>query len=201
MKKLFLIFTVLSYASSIQAQSNPFENGERVTWLGVDFSHVKLIGEFSEFSGAGEKSPRQIRDQYFESWNMVPINEQEKYDFSEMIGGNDIYYDFEMVFALNEKTNIEELKSYNEPHYSKEDIIGFTKSYDFVDKNGIGIVFIAETLNKSKVRAIYHFVIIDMGTKTLMDYKTVTAKPGGFTLRNYWAGSIHNAIKIIGKDY
>lgn len=201
MKKILLTVFIFTYAVSSFAQPNPFANNDQVTWLGIDFSHVKLIGEFAEFSGTGDKSMRQVRDQYFESWNMVVINEQEKYDFSEMVGGNEIYYDFQMIFDLNAKTDIEDIKVYNEPKYSKEDIVGFINVYDFEGKSGIGMTFVAEVLNKSKGRAVYHFVVLDMATKEILAYKPVTSKPRGFTLRNYWAGSIYHAMSIIGKDY
>ena len=46
-----------------------------ICWLGVDFSHVKLIGDFTEFSSAGEKNVVEIRDKYFPKWNQLILAE------------------------------------------------------------------------------------------------------------------------------
>ena len=56
MKKLCLLFLLLSCAGNSQTVNDLFhESDVKITWLGIDFSHVKLIGDFAEFFEAGEK--------------------------------------------------------------------------------------------------------------------------------------------------
>ena len=93
------------------------------------------------------------------------------------------------------------MESYNTPNYSKKDIETFVSLYDTKEKSGIGILFLAESLNKSMKEAYYHFVAIDMKTKEILFHERLRGKPKGFGLRNYWAGSIYSVIKEIKNEW
>jgi hypothetical protein len=173
----------------------------KISWLGVDFSHVKLIGCFSEFSGIGPKSARDIKYRYFPEWNKLILHEREKYDIVGMLRKDHIFYDVDMIFDLNENTPIEELESYNIPYYTPEDIKGFVNAYNTEGKEGIGIVFIAEALNKADEEAFFHFVALSMTTKEILVHKRMHGDPGGLGMRNYWAGAIHDVMEQIGRNY
>lgn len=176
-----------------------FSNKEvPVYYLGVDYSHVKLIGEFAQFYNLGEQSSRSIRNEYFPAWNMVVVNEREKYDIADMLRREQVLYSIDMLMQKNKETSLEDLEAYNEPNYSADDIEGFIKEYQLENgKSGIGVAFLAESLNKATNEAIYHFVAIDMSTGSLLFQRKLYGKPSGFGLRNYWVGSVHDVIKKI----
>tara|TARA_B110000037_G_C17119218_1_gene505065 strand:+ start:3265 stop:3906 length:642 start_codon:yes stop_codon:yes gene_type:complete len=201
--KIFLITFSLSLFSVIgtsQITKELFKPSDvEVSWLGIDFSHVKLIGEFSQFSSLGGGSAVQIRDQYFPSWNHLMLNEREKYDIKGMLRKGDINYDIDMLMSINSNAAIENMETYNTPHYTLDNIKSFITLYNTEDKEGIGILFIAESLNKSNIEAYFHFVAIDMKTKEILIHQRIRGLPRGFGLRNYWAGSIFNIIKDIEK--
>jgi len=183
-----------------QTAQNLFRQDVQVTWLGIDFSHVKIIGNFAEFFDAGEKSTWQIRDIYFPSWNALIMEEPAKYDIRGMLRKGDIVFDLDMISAINAQTPLEMMEAYKTIRFTGEDIQSFLKSYDLKGREGIGVVFIAECLNKNALEALYHFVAFDMPSGKVLLHERLRGQPSGFGLRNYWANSIHKVIRNI-RDY
>jgi hypothetical protein len=204
MKKILIALLVcsitLSHAQKM-ATDLVFNNDAKISWLGVDFSHVKLIGDFSHFAGFGERNSSQIKNNYFDSWNKLIINERDKYDIKGMLRKDEIIYDIDMVSSLNENTPLCNIEAYNNPKYTLEDVNGFIAGYDLQGKTGIGVVFIAESLNKAENEGYFHFVAIDMSTKQVLIHERLQGEPGGFGIRNFWAGSIHDVMEKIEEIY
>ena len=187
---------------SINTQSQTvedlFQNSSvKVSYLGIDFSHVKLIGNFTEFFDAGGKNNMEIRDEYFPRWNMVVVNEREKYDIRGMLRKDEIYYDIDMISAINAETNLDGIVSYNTEKFTDAAIQSFVSQYNLEGKEGIGVLFIAECLNKSSLEAIFHFVAINMNTGEVIFQRRLRGEPHGFGLRNYWANSVGKIIQDI----
>lgn len=204
MKKLFL--TVLGVTLSVmgysQTANDLFTNKEmRVSWLGIDYSQVKLIGKFDQFADWGEQSLAELKNDYFPAWNKVVVNERQKYDFAKMLNRKEVYYDIDMMMKHNANAKLDELEAYNEPNYSPDQIEKFVKNYKIKGKDGIGILLLAESYNKAVEMATYHFVAVNMKTGKVLFQERIKGEPGGFGLRNYWAGSIHQVIEKIEKDY
>ncbi len=202
MKKTIYVAAILliaQYGTSQTTQDLFHSNDIKISWLGVDFSHVKLIGDFSQIYGAGEKSTNQIKDVYFDAWNEIILDEREKYDVKGMIERDEIFYDVDMINKINSEAEIDNLESLNVPHYTDQDIEGFVSEYPIEGKSGIGILFLAECLNKSSQIAYYHFVALNMQNGNVIFQERLQGSPGGFGLRNYWAGSIYDVIKDIDR--
>ena len=202
MKKQFitLLLSLFAILGNSQTAEDIFKSSDvKISWLGIDFSHVKLIGDFSQFASAGEKSSVQIRDQYFPKWNNLIMAEPEKYDIKGMLRKGDIHYDVDMLMRINSTSAVEDIESYNTPNYTIEDIKDFIIDYNIENKEGIGVIFIAESLNKNAQEAYFHFVAVNMKTKELLIHERLRGEPRGFGLRNYWAGSIYSIIKDIRK--
>lgn len=201
-KILTFLLVIVVYGATAQTADDLFTtNDTKITWLGVDFSHVKLIGCFSEFAGLGSKNARQIKHHYFPEWNKIILHEREKYDVRGMLRKDHIFYDVDMIFTLNDNTRLEDLEAYNTPLYTADDMAGFVKLYDTEGMKGIGIALIAEALDKSENEAYFHFVAINMTTKEILVHKRLRGEPGGLGMRNYWAGAIHDVIKQIDRNY
>ena len=205
MKKQVVTIMILlcSIIGNSQTTKDLFlSSGVKVSWLGIDFSHVKLIGDFSDFGEAGSKNTAQIRDKYFTGWNNLVLAEPQKYDIKGMLREGEINNDIEMVMDLNTKTDLKDMESYNAPKYSKDNIKEFVHEYDLKNKVGIGVLFIAECLNKNAEEAVFHFVAINMHTGEILLQERLSGKPKGFGLRNYWAGALYSIIKDIKtKEY
>ncbi len=203
MKNIYVISFILLLAQASYAQNaqDLFTPEVPVTWLGIDYSHCKLIGNFAEFADAGRKSTWQIRDSYFPKWNAIIMNEPEKYDVRGMLRRGDMTFDLDMVTSLNAQTPLAEMEVFTPVIYTAEDIQSFVNQYQFKDKTGIGIVLICESLNKNLPEAWYHFAAVDMGSGTVLLHERLRGQPSGIGLRNYWANSIHYVIRNIQEYY
>ena len=82
MKKLiaFVVIAATHFCYGQKAQ-NLFKTSEdNIYWLGVDFSKVQLVGDFSQFAEAGQKSTVEIKTKYFPAWNRLIVDERSKYE-------------------------------------------------------------------------------------------------------------------------
>ncbi len=203
MKNILLILMLLSPVLTTEAQNvqDLFRPDVPVTWYGIDYSHCKLIGSFAEFADAGRKSTWQIRDSYFPKWNAIIMQEPAKYDVRGMLRRGDMGFDLEMITNINAQTPLAEMEVFMPVILSAEDLQSFVNQYDFKGQQGIGIVFIAESLNKIMNEAWYHFVAIDIKTGKVILHERMRGQPKGVGLRNYWANSIHYVIRNIQEYY
>lgn len=169
----------------------------KISWLGIDFSHVKLIGEFSQFQEAGEAGPDLVKSKYFPAWNNLIVNEPEKYKVAAMVRKENVEMNIEPIMKINAKVPIAELEGSSDPGYTQDDIKKFVKKYNFGSKEGIGMMFVAESLNKTLNTAKYHFVAINMSNNEVILYDVFETKPSGFGLRNFWAKTYWEVINQI----
>jgi len=204
MRSLSIVFTLVFMSLIVNAQTveDFFTNKEtKVTWLGIDYSHVKLIGSFAQFDSAGEKDYDYIKDKYFPSWNYLILNERKKFDVKGMIRRKTIEYDIDMINEINDKIDADKLRATKHPNYTLEDIESFVSDYEIKNKEGIGVLFVAEVLDKNEKRAYYNFVVINMETNKVLVRELVSGTVGGIGIRNYWARSIYESIKEIKSKY
>lgn len=197
MKRL-LIISLLFLSISLRSQTvQDFfsDKSGNVTWLGIDFSHVKLVGEFTQFKDAGPISPEEFRDKYFPSINSLMIQEASKYDFKGMFMLSSLTPDLSMVSALNAAADAAKMKDGQVNKFSSSDIGTMVKSYQPAGKEGLGIILIADVFNKMMESAGYFVVVFNLGTKDVLLCEYVTEKAGGIGIRNYWAGSLYNLVK------
>lgn len=192
------LFCITGYSQSIQEF---FNKDIQVTWLGLDYTNCKIIGEWSQFNGAGEYGASEIRDKYFPAWNHLVLSEPDKYDLKSMIRQENIYIDIEMIMSKNAEVSIRNLEAYNPPNYDLDQIQEFVKNYDLDGRSGLGMVFINEYMSKYENFAVFHFVLLDMSTKEILLHQKCKGEPRGFGIRNYWAGSLHEVMGQIRKTH
>jgi hypothetical protein len=204
MKKYIIVVTLLLCSALIKGQTayDLFDSRQtEITYLGIDFSQVKLIGNFSEFMEAGNRNVMEIRDKYFGAWNRVVVNERDKFDIGGMLRKSEVFYDIEMITMINSRTNLEEMEALNCGKFTLEQIQEYVSTYDLSGKKGIGVVFIAECLNKSAVEAVFHLVAINMESGKVIFQRRLKGEPNGFGLRNYWINSLNKIIENVTYFY
>ena len=189
--------TVLAFgqtaADVVQASDYEF------TYLGIDYSHAKFIGDFSQFNGAGEAGVITIKNEYFDRWNNLVVKEQDKYNLRDMLRKENITYSTDVITAVNDETSVEEMEAQSAKEFAQDDVQSFINEYSFEQKEGIGVLFMAEYLNKNAEEGCFHVVIINMETKEILLHERIVAVAGGIGLRNYWARPIYEAIGIVKK--
>ena len=204
MKRLIIasIFLVYAGMASAQTAADLFKPGSvEFYWLGIDYSHVKIVGGYIQFFGDAGKGGAEVRDAFFPAWNALVLAEPKKYDIAGMIQQSSIKNDIEMITSINAKTKIDDMEASETPNYSEADIERFVSQYNLSGKSGIGVLFIAESLNKLGQVGTFHFVAIRNSDKTVLLQQRFTGKPMGFGVRNYWAGSVYDIIGSIKKTH
>ena len=173
MKKL------LSIALCLIAVSGFAQKGKTkmaADFYGVDYSCVSVVG-------ANEQPAEFIKA--FEAINRLFLSEPKKYDVAGFTG----------IDILS--TNVEQAN----------EALGGLAAEQFTPRstkadNGSGnkgLVLIATTLDKGNGIGYYTAVLFDPATQEVILQMDMAGKPGGFGLRNYWAGSVYNALKKQGK--
>jgi hypothetical protein len=201
MKKIVALFcglTFLTNALNAQSVEDLFQNSPtKITWLGIDYSHVKLIGSFSNFNENTKITPDIIKNDYFVRWNELILKESNKYTIDKMFRKKDINYNIEGVTAINAQTDLTSIVQTTSPNYTEIQLQQFVKNYYFNQSEGIGLLFVAESMNKIREEAIYHVLAINLTNNEILLCDKFTTKPGGIGLRNYWASSYLKVIETI----
>ncbi|MFO0415517.1 MAG: hypothetical protein ACK50E_07665 [Bacteroidota bacterium] len=193
---LAIMFSMALINAKAQKVSDLFgSSSTKIIWLGIDFSHARLFGDFAQFAEAGSTGPLVLKNKFFPAWNELVLSEPKKYDVAGMFRKENMLYKINTITKINSNAPIEDLMdAENEPDYKKEDIQKFIKSYDFDEKQGIGLMFVAESMNKYREMGKYHFVAINLSNKEILLHDVFEGKAGGFGLRNYWARSFYEVI-------
>ena len=191
MKKLFLLsFFILSSICSIYAQSNAeLFNSAKMVWFGVDMSRSKLVGV------EGFTDPYDIQKRYVPAWNSLVLSEAEKYDVRKFFKKGEVVNDIIAVEAVNEKINPGEWVKMNTYTLDKSEIAGMVKKYKGTEKEGLGLVFIVESFDKFKESGFIYVTFFNIASKEVILTEKLTAKAGGFGVRNYWAKTIFGVME------
>ncbi|NQT78208.1 MAG: hypothetical protein HQ565_10870 [Bacteroidetes bacterium] len=196
MKKLILIagiFLVFSFVSKGQYTTTDVFKVDNITWYGLDFSNIKLIGS------EGFTDPNAIKNQFFNSWNNLIISEPEKYNLAEVFSKSSVENDLSIVTERNTLPDPDKLVIEENYSFGEDEVKKIISEYDITGKEGIGLVFIMESFNKTKEQGYMWVSFFDIETKEVLLSKKMNGKVGGFGIRNYWAKSFYNVMKRIGK--
>jgi hypothetical protein len=189
--RMYIAIGILLAMNGLNAQTitDALAHGSSVTFFGIDFTKAKgiLIGA----------SAKDMRDKYFSSINTLLVVEQEKYNLKKALLKSDVKNEFRSVDELNASADTNNFKAYSISEVVALDqntIAGMVKKYDLNDKTGIGLVFIAESLDKPGKLGTYHLVYFSMPDGKILLSEKVSGKPGGFGIRNYWAASFYSIL-------
>jgi hypothetical protein len=198
MKKIFLFVLIAAAAHNGYSQSKSDIYGNTpITWLGVDFTHLKFIGTADQFKDAGQITNNDMRSKYFPGWNQLFISEEKKYNVADAVNRDNVKYAIDVTENANSKSDgnyfTENAGDYQLLNADK--IASLISKYDFKGNKGLGMLFFAEGMSKEKEEASIWVTFVNMGDKTVLLTKQVTGGAGGFGFRNYWAKSFYNVLK------
>ena len=195
-----LLLTILSFCTknlSAQTFQDYFKPETNVTWLGIDFTDVKVIGHT-------DMELEDLATRQFQGINELVLAEPKKFDLPKAFHKESVASDLSLVKAKNKGISDSQIKSDNDAdlaRFSNATIDKMVKSYDFGSKKGIGVIFFMEGMSKKKERSYIWVTFIDMGSKKVLYTERMEEKVGGFGLRNYYAKSIYEALEDIEKKY
>ena len=204
MKKhiLFLLAATFTMSGFAQTKSDIF-GSVPITWLGLDFTHLKFIGGAAQFKDAGTITNGDMRIKYFPAWNNLFIAEQKKYDVAGAVHRDNVVYATEVTRDVNDKSTADYFTDKPEDYQilNPETIATLVAGYDFKGKTGIGLVLFVEGMSKDKVEASMWVTFVDMGSKKVLLTNRMTGGAGGFGFRNYWAKAFYNVLGDIEHDF
>ena len=142
------------------------------------------------------ESPDEIVNQYLNAINTVIIAEPGKYNIKKFFNKDDVIYSVETVSEKNSKIDPSKVVINGDYKLGSTEVDNIIKKLDTKDNTGMGLIFIAESLNKSTSSGSYYVCFFNIATKEIIDSKKISGNAKGFGFRNYWAGSVYEVMKI-----
>jgi hypothetical protein len=193
---LVTAFSLCMHVTFAQGFKDFFKQETTVTWLGIDFTNVKVIGH-------PDIEVEDMVSRHFSSINDLILAEPKKYELPKAFHKASVESDLSFVKAKNKSIDDNKIKSVNaadEKRFTNTDIDKIVKSYSFGGKKGIGVMFIMESMSKTSEKASMYVTFIDMATNKVLYTERMVEKVGGFGVRNYYAKSIYEALEDIEKS-
>ena len=191
-----LLSFLLAFTGFSQSKSDVFNPGTEITWLGLDFSGAKFIGDRERLGS--ESDIRHLLD----AINELMIKEADKYNVAAAVQRKKVEYATDVVNEHNAELDVLSLISSegkDHVHLNPSSVDEIIASYDFKGKSGIGMMFNVESLNKLIEEGSFWVTFVNMGTKEVLFTERLTAPPSGFGMRNFWAGSVNGVLAKIKK--
>jgi hypothetical protein len=165
---------------------------QEIVWLGVDFTHAKLIGP------SGFTDIYSIIHTQFASMNDLFVREQQKFNFPKFLSKT-ARYNLQKVFERNTKISPDGLiLVYDTPNRIDGTVVQqIIDECQFPQENAIGLMFIVESLDKIKSTSFAWVTFIDLNTGKGIITSKFAGQAGGFGFRNYWANSFFDILKRI----
>lgn len=195
-KQLLLAVIFLCGYAQAQTSADVFNEKTTITWLGIDFTAAKFIGDEDLWTNANRAHDM------FEAFNTLMAKEREKYNMASALDKAQVEYALQVTTAHNKGLSIEELSTNSQSNYTMkpgyiQEIIG---GYDFMGQTGIGVMLNIEAFNKTAQLCTLWVTFINMDTREVLFTEKMTEAPIGFGVRNYWAGAIYKMMKAMRKD-
>jgi len=190
------LLLLMSFSSRAQSISGVFDPSTPVTWLGLDFTHAKFIGDRDKYGSLSD-----VR-YLLKSWNDLMENEKDKYDVGKPLKKPKVDYRLDVTRDHNDELDVTEMLTSDQSiynHVRADDVLAIVKNYDFKGLSGIGVMFIVESFSKTSQKGSVWVTFIALDTKEVLFTERMEGPPGGSGVRNYWAGAIVDILKKIEK--
>jgi hypothetical protein len=200
MKKLLIFVFALFLAGQASAQqtlSDLFAGKAKLVFLGLDFTQAKYIGKL------GFTDPVAIKSQHMVSWNSLIEAEPKKFSLQDAFKLKPDQYESKVgdMIKLNESVNVKDNITEDAYTITEDQVKKSVSKYSLSDKDGIGLVYVVESLNKNAEKLFAWVTFIDLKTKKVLYTEKVDGAAGGFGFRNYWAGGVYKINKAIDSKY
>ena len=195
---IVLLVLVGCFSLSAQERSDIFDPKVKVTWLGIDFSAHKFIGDRERLGS--ESDIRHLLD----AWNDLIVREADKYNIADAVGRRASTFVNEIDVTKEHNAELDVISMYSDDkkdylHLTKEGVDEIIAGYDFKGLSGIGLMFNAESFSKLNGEAAIWITFVNLETKEVFFSERMLAPPAGAGTRNYWAGAMVKMIERVKK--
>jgi hypothetical protein len=202
MKKILFGLVCLCLAGQVSAQqtlSDLFSGKARLVFLGLDFTQAKYIGK------EGFIDPVAIKNQHMVSWNNLIEAEPKKFSLQDAfkLKADQYKSSVDDMIKLNEAAADVKGNITNETDYSLSEahVKKAVAGYSLSEKDGIGVVYVVESLSKTAQKMYVWVTFIDLSNKKVLYTEKLEGSAAGFGFRNYWAGAVYKINKAIDSRY
>jgi hypothetical protein len=202
MMKLNLVivfFLAVIVSAQGQRRSDIFNKDVEITWLGIDLSKAKFIGDRERYGS--ESDMRRLA----EGWNNIFLKEPEKFNVARAVERAQVKNAIEITNDHNQQLDILTHYSDNKDefaHMKITDVDEVVSGYDFPGLSGIGLMFVVESFSKLNGKASVWVTFINLETREVLLSEQLMGSPGGAGLRNYWANACYDILqKMQKKDF
>ena len=193
---LFVLFVFVSF-SFTGADSNKAKalTAQSVTFFGINYSQLKCIHKVDFVDKLGVTQCQSLVDRYIIEWNEYFLTEKEKFDPSKFFLVTKAEIDLKQSIDVAKTYAVDSCVIENEAYaIAPEKIKSIVKSYQNANASGVGILIIAESLNKQKGIAKYYVTYLDIATGELLYCVKISESPVGYGFAPYWINSLYNAL-------
>ena len=193
---VFMLSILLTLPVFSQDKADVFNPSIEITWLGLDFSGAKFIGDRERLGS--ESDIRHLID----AINELMITEADKYNVAAAIQRKTVENEIEVTNEHNAELDVLAMISTDGKdhiHLNRSQVEEIISSYDFKGKSGIGLMFNVESFNKLLEEGSFWITFVTMNSKEVLFTERLTAPPAGFGMRNFWAGSVNGILAKIKK--
>lgn len=177
--------------------SDLFNQRTNLVFLGLDFTQARYIGSI------GFADPAAIKDKHIESWNRLLVAEPNKFSLQEPFRYSSDKYRTAVddMVKLNRSVNVA-ANTMDDPYSFDEAVVKKSvANYSLSGKDGIGVVYVVETLQHfNKIMTVW-VTFVDLSSKKVLYTQRLEGKAAGFGFRNFWAGSVAAINKSIASKY
>lgn len=200
MKKIYQLLMLLLIASTVataQNNVNIFDPKVPITWLGLDFSETKIIGEQDHIT----EDAKLI--ELIAAWNDLMIKEASKYNVTAAFHKEaDMVADFTATNQNNSGRELNGMLLENSDgltSFSSSTIQRIVNRYNFNGLSGLGLMIVVEKFDKPGKKGVLWYTIINMDTRAVLFTEMLENSPGGFGVRNFWASPVYATLERIKK--
>ena len=193
---VFMLSILFSFSGVSQDKADVFNPNTEITWLGLDFTGAKFIGDRERLGS--ESDIRHLID----AINELMVKEADKYNVAAAIQKKKVENAIEVTNEHNAELDVLTMISSegnDHIHLNPSEVEGIIAGYDFKGKTGIGLIFNVESFNKLIEEGSFWITFVNLGNKEVLFTERLTAPPSGFGMRNFWAGSVNGVLAKIKK--
>ena len=193
---VFVASLLLAFSTFAQSKSDIFDPNSEITWLGLDFSGDRFIGDRERLGSVSDLH------HLLDALNELMVKEADKYNVAAALKRKSVSNATEITTEHNAGLDVLSMISSegkDHVHLSPGAVEEIISGYDFKGKSGIGMMLNVESFNKLIEEGSFWVTFVNMGTKEVLLTERLTAPPSGFGMRNFWAGSVNGVLTKIKK--
>ena len=190
---LFAGFQVVAQAT----MSDVFNKRTDLVFLGVDLTQAKFVGSI------GFSDPDAIKNNHIVSWNKLIVAEPKKFSLQEVFKypGDKYFTNVDDMLERNKAVDVAGNTTDGSTVFDKETVEQSVAKYKLTPKNGVGVVYVVETLHHGAKVLTAWVTFVDLKTQQVLYTERLEGKAAGFGFRNFWAGGIANINKGVAAKY